>query len=126
MMSIWDELPDRIASVKPTLGRRDCLFSFKSLLSPAYSSNEHGVSLTTFFNRVDKYEPSIMVIRNTNKEVGLFLHRNFYVCLFLAVLFYPVLLCCTIFTISRYSVLTALHLGGRGTSRMIKVGQFHF
>jgi len=54
LMSIWDELPDRISSVKPTL---------------AYSSNEHGVSLTTFFNRVDKYEPTIIVIRNTNKEV---------------------------------------------------------
>eukprot|EP00092_Neocalanus_flemingeri_P037875 GFUD01041228.1.p1 GENE.GFUD01041228.1~~GFUD01041228.1.p1 ORF type:complete len:554 (-),score=152.51 GFUD01041228.1:339-2000(-) len=54
LMSIWDELPERIASVKPTL---------------AYSSNEHGVSLTTFFNRVDKYEPTIMVIRTTNKEV---------------------------------------------------------
>jgi len=54
MMSIWDELPDRISSVKPTL---------------AYSSDEHGVSLTTFFNRVDKYEPNILVIRNTNKEV---------------------------------------------------------
>jgi len=54
MMSIWDELPDRISSVKPTL---------------AYSSDEHGVSLTTFFNRVDKYEPSILVIRNINKEV---------------------------------------------------------
>ena len=35
----------------------------------AYSSDEHGVSLTTFFNRVDKYEPNILVIRNTNKEV---------------------------------------------------------
>jgi len=54
MMSIWDELPERISSVKPTL---------------AYSSDEHGVSLTTFFNRVDKYEPTIMVIKNTNKEV---------------------------------------------------------
>ena len=54
MMSIWDELPIRISSIKPTL---------------AYSSDEHGVSLTTFFNRVDKYEPNILVIRNTNKEV---------------------------------------------------------
>jgi len=54
MMSIWDELPDRISSVKPTI---------------AYSSDEHGVSLTTFFTMVDKYEPSILVVRNTNKEV---------------------------------------------------------
>ena len=125
MMSIWDELPDRIASVRPTLGKRDCLFSFKSLLSPAYSSNEHGVSLTTFFNRVDKYEPSIMVIRNTNKEVGLLFHRSFIFVCFFILLFYLVLLFCTIFTLSRCSVLTALPLGGRGTSRMIKVGLFH-
>jgi len=54
LMSIWDELPDRISSVKPTL---------------AYSSNEHGVSLTTFFNRVDKYEPTIIAVRTTDKEV---------------------------------------------------------
>jgi len=54
ILAIWDELPDRIISVKPTL---------------AYSSNEHGVSLTTFFNRVDKYEPSIIVIRNSQMEV---------------------------------------------------------
>merc|ERR1711910_219632 len=54
LVSIWDELPERIISVKPTL---------------AYSSNEHGVSLTTFFTRVDKYEPSIIVIRNSNLEV---------------------------------------------------------
>jgi len=54
IMSIWDELPIRISTIKPTL---------------AYSSDEHGVSLTTFFNRVDKYEPNILVIRNTNKEV---------------------------------------------------------
>ena len=54
LLAIWDELPERIISVKPTL---------------AYSSNEHGVSLTTFFTRVDKYEPSIIVIRNSNKEV---------------------------------------------------------
>ena len=26
--------------------------------------------MTTFFNRVDKYEPSIMVIRTTDMEVG--------------------------------------------------------
>ena len=35
----------------------------------AYSSNEHGVSLTTFFNRVDKYEPTILVIRTSDMEV---------------------------------------------------------
>ena len=54
ILAIWDQLPERIISVKPTL---------------AYSSNEHGVSLTTFFTRVDKYEPSIIVIRNSNLEV---------------------------------------------------------
>jgi len=54
MMSLWDELPERVSSIKPTL---------------AYSSNEHGVSLTTFYNRVDKYEPTILVIRTTKKEV---------------------------------------------------------
>ena len=26
--------------------------------------------MTTFFNRVDKYEPSIMVIRTSEMEVG--------------------------------------------------------
>jgi len=54
LLAIWDELPERIISVKPTL---------------AYSSNEHGVSLTTFFNRVDKYEPTILVIRTSEMEV---------------------------------------------------------
>ena len=36
----------------------------------AYSSNEHGVSLTTFFNRVDKYEPTVIVVRTSNMEVS--------------------------------------------------------
>ena len=51
---VWDHLPDRIISVKPTL---------------AYASNTHGVSLTTFFNRVDKYEPTILIVKTSNREV---------------------------------------------------------
>ena len=71
ILSIWDELPERIISVKPTLGDLFFYFQDKIFIPPAaYSSNEHGVSLTTFFNRVDKYEPSIIVVRTSDKEVS--------------------------------------------------------
>lgn len=31
---------------------------------------QHGVSLTTFYNRVDKYEPTIIIIRSSTQEVS--------------------------------------------------------
>ena len=34
-----------------------------------YSSNQHGISLTTFYTRSEKYEPTILVIKTTEKEV---------------------------------------------------------
>ena len=34
-----------------------------------YSSNEHGISLTTFYTRSEKYEPTILLIKTTEGEV---------------------------------------------------------
>ena len=34
-----------------------------------YSSNEHGISLTTFYHRSEQYEPTILVIKTTEGEV---------------------------------------------------------
>jgi hypothetical protein len=34
-----------------------------------YSSNEHGISLNTFYNKSEKYEPTILVIKTTEGEV---------------------------------------------------------
>ena len=119
-MSIWDELPDRISSVKPTLGRNtkynQC---HPHLFSPAYSSNEHGVSLTTFFNRVDKYEPTIIAVRTTDKEVG-----SVLLTLLGLVDSSRLLLSCPLLYIvilSRCLERTAQPPGSRGTRRMTKV-----
>ena len=35
----------------------------------AYSSEEHGISLTTFYAKTEKYEPSILVIKTMEGEV---------------------------------------------------------
>lgn len=43
-----------MASITPTL---------------AYSSDQHGTSLTTFYNRVGKWEPSILVVREAGEQV---------------------------------------------------------
>lgn len=54
LRELWQLLPDRIATITPTL---------------AYSSDQHGTSLTTFYTRVDKWEPSFLLIRTTDQEV---------------------------------------------------------
>ena len=34
-----------------------------------YSSNEHGISMTTLYQRTEQYEPTILVIKTTKSEV---------------------------------------------------------
>lgn len=54
LVALWNWLPERMTMATPTL---------------AYSSNEHGISLTTFYTRCEKYEPTILVIKTTQGEV---------------------------------------------------------
>src|SRR5690348_13124036 len=35
-----------------------------------YTTEEHGSSVTTFFNRVEQYEPTLMIIKTTRNEVN--------------------------------------------------------
>jgi hypothetical protein len=39
------------------------------LLVAVFSSNEHGTSLSTFYNRVEGYEPTFLIMRTTGGEV---------------------------------------------------------
>merc|ERR550519_2544394 len=41
------------------------------MISPklAFSSNEHGISLNSFYDRAGEYEPTVLVIKNTKQEV---------------------------------------------------------
>jgi hypothetical protein len=39
------------------------------LLVAVFSSNEHGTSLSTFYNRVEGYEPTLLIMRTTGGEV---------------------------------------------------------
>ena len=34
-----------------------------------YASNEHGISLNTFYTKSEPWEPTILVIKTTNREV---------------------------------------------------------
>ena len=52
---LWSWLPERMSSIEPTL---------------AYSSDEHGTSLSTFYNRAEQYEPTVLVIKAKTGEVG--------------------------------------------------------
>ena len=36
----------------------------------AYSSNEHGTSLTTFYAKSEKFEPTILIIKAIGGEVS--------------------------------------------------------
>jgi hypothetical protein len=54
LQELWSLLPDRVATVTPTL---------------AYSTDLHGTSLTTFYSKAGHWEPSILVVRNTETEV---------------------------------------------------------
>ena len=37
-----------------------------------YASNEHGISLNTFYTRSEPWEPTILVIKTTTREVSHF------------------------------------------------------
>ncbi len=36
-----------------------------------YSSDEHGISLSTFYQRSEQYEPTILIVKTQTNEVGL-------------------------------------------------------
>ncbi len=52
-MTIWSWLPERLTTVTPTL---------------AYSSDEHGISLTTFYNKAEAFEQSVLIIKAMNGD----------------------------------------------------------
>lgn len=54
LLTLWSWLPMRMTMYQPTL---------------IYTTEEHGCSLTTFFQRVDKYEPSLICIRTVEDNV---------------------------------------------------------
>jgi len=54
LMTIWHMIPVRYTMISPKL---------------AYSTNEHGTSLTSFYNLAGGYEPSVLVIRTTNGHI---------------------------------------------------------
>lgn len=56
LRTLWHWLPERMTTINPTL---------------AYSSNEHGISLTTFYAKSEQYEPTILVVKTTTDEVNL-------------------------------------------------------
>eukprot|EP00095_Tigriopus_kingsejongensis_P002050 maker-scaffold254_size236139-snap-gene-0.9 protein:Tk02050 transcript:maker-scaffold254_size236139-snap-gene-0.9-mRNA-1 annotation:"tbc1 domain family member 24 isoform x4" len=53
-VTIWQWMPERMSTIDPKL---------------VYSSNEHGISLTTFYHKSEQYEPTILLIRTTGNEV---------------------------------------------------------
>uniref|UniRef100_T1JNM3 TLDc domain-containing protein n=1 Tax=Strigamia maritima TaxID=126957 RepID=T1JNM3_STRMM len=54
LLILWSWLPTRITMYQPQL---------------VYTTEEHGCSLTTFFQRVENYEPTLLVIKTTNNEI---------------------------------------------------------
>ena len=54
LLTLWSWLPLRITMYQPVL---------------LYTTEEHGCCLTTFFNRVDNHEPTILLIKTTNDEI---------------------------------------------------------
>lgn len=54
LLTLWSWLPARMTMHQPTL---------------IYTTEEHGCSLTTFFQRVDKHEPTLLCIRTVNDHV---------------------------------------------------------
>jgi len=51
---LWCLIPERITMVVPKL---------------VFSSNEHGTSLQTFYNRCNYYEPTILTVRTTDGQI---------------------------------------------------------
>ncbi|KAG0726689.1 TBC1 domain family member 24 [Chionoecetes opilio] len=54
LLTLWSWLPMRMTMYQPTL---------------IYTTEEHGCSLTTFFQRVEKYEPTLLCIRTMDDSV---------------------------------------------------------
>jgi len=54
LISLWNWLPERLTSVIPTL---------------AYNSDEHGVSIRTFYNRSQAFEQSFLVVKTVEEDV---------------------------------------------------------
>lgn len=54
LITIWHWLPERMTMANPEL---------------IYSSNEDGISMTTFYQRTEQYEPTILVIKTTKSEI---------------------------------------------------------
>uniref|UniRef100_A0A0P4W7R3 TLDc domain-containing protein n=1 Tax=Scylla olivacea TaxID=85551 RepID=A0A0P4W7R3_SCYOL len=54
LLTLWSWLPMRMTMYQPTL---------------IYTTEEHGCSLTTFFQRAEKYEPTLLCIRTTDDYV---------------------------------------------------------
>ena len=55
LVTLWQWLPERITMIDPTL---------------AYSSEEHGISLTTFYSKSEQFEPTILIIKTITNEVS--------------------------------------------------------
>lgn len=54
LLVLWSWLPARITMYQPQL---------------LYTTDEHGCSLTTFYSRVDEWEPTVLVIKTTTDEI---------------------------------------------------------
>lgn len=54
LITIWHWLPERMTMIDPTL---------------AYSSEEHGISLSTFYSKSELYEPTILVVKTKTNEI---------------------------------------------------------
>lgn len=54
LLTLWSWLPVRITMYQPEL---------------LYTTEEHGCSMTTFFNRVEQHEPTILVVKTTTGDV---------------------------------------------------------
>ena len=63
LYSIWTWLPTRYAVCQPLL---------------LYTSEEHGTSLVTLYSRVENYQPTIIVIKNTENEVRVKFYYTVY------------------------------------------------
>ena len=77
-MTIWHMIPERFTMIKPKLGKSflilpDTDFEIFITLwnfSLAFSSNEHGTSLNTFYERAGEFEPTVLVIKTNKQEVA--------------------------------------------------------
>ncbi|XP_057372879.1 GTPase-activating protein skywalker-like isoform X1 [Daphnia carinata] len=54
LLTVWSWLPVRITMYQPEL---------------LYTTEEHGCSMTTFFNRVEQHEPTILIVKTTTEDV---------------------------------------------------------